>query len=63
MIRMAGAICCDYNDTWQAEKNFINRRSLQDLCPKERKHNINNSDIKLIERSVEEKFEEIRIAA
>lgn len=60
---MAGAICCDYNDKWLIEKNFIDSRSLQDLYPKERKHKINDSEIKLIERSVEEKFEEIRKAA
>ena len=60
MIRLAGAICCDHNDKWLIEKNFIYEQSMQNL---ERESSGKNVNVQLIERSVEEKFEEIRKAA
>ena len=29
LLRLVGAVCCDQNDTWACEKNFIDRRSLE----------------------------------
>lgn len=29
LVRLVGAVCCDQNDAWACEKNFIDRRSLE----------------------------------
>lgn len=29
LLRLVGAVCCDQNDAWACEKNFIDRRSLE----------------------------------
>lgn len=63
MIRLAGAISCDYNDKWISEKWFINKEKLQKLQPIRQNNIIKDEDIKQIERSVETKFEDLRKAA
>lgn len=29
LLRLAGAVCCDQNDAWAVERNFIDRRTLE----------------------------------
>lgn len=29
LVRLVGAVCCDQNDAWACERNFIDRRSLE----------------------------------
>ncbi len=29
LLRLVGAVCCDQNDAWACERNFIDRRSME----------------------------------
>lgn len=35
LVRLVGAVCCDQNDAWACERNFIDRRSLEPGCGRE----------------------------
>ena len=59
LIRLSGAICCDYNDKWLNEKWFMNRLSMENLDQEQINTKPKNEEKQSIERSVEEEFERL----
>lgn len=62
LVRLVGAVCCDQNDAWACERNFIDRRSLgpgyeREPMPEE------PGGVQRVLRLVEEAFDRKRRAA
>ena len=62
LVRLVGAVCCDQNDAWACERNFIDRRSLgpgygREPLPEE------PGGVERVLRLVEEAFDRKRRAA
>lgn len=62
LVRLVGAVCCDQNDAWACERNFIDRRSLaegyeRESLPEE------PGGVERVVRLVEEAFDRKRRAA
>lgn len=62
LVRLVGAVCCDQNDAWACERNFIDRRSLaegyeREPLPEE------PGGVERVVRLVEEAFDRKRKAA
>ncbi|WP_455505949.1 IS256 family transposase [Gemmiger formicilis] len=63
LIRLVGAICCEQNDSWATEKNFIDAHSMQDLTIEKDSQPATPEEVDCVIRLVEEIFEKTLRAA
>lgn len=63
LLRLVGALCCDQNDSWLQEKNFINARSMVGLAPVQPDFDFGDEEIARVRSSVKEVFEKRMKAA
>lgn len=61
-VRLVGAVCCDQNDAWACERNFIDRRSLEPGYEREPMPEEPGGEARVL-RIVEEAFDRKRRAA
>ena len=61
-VRLVGAVCCDQNDAWACERNFIDRRSLEPGYEREPLPEEPGGEERVL-RLVEEAFDRKRRAA
>lgn len=62
LVRLVGAVCCDQNDAWACERNFIDRRSLEPGYEREPLPEEPGGEERVL-RLVEEAFDRKRRAA
>ena len=62
LVRLVGAVCCDQNDAWACERNFIDRRTLEPGYEREPLPEEPGGEARVL-RLVEEAFDRKRRAA
>lgn len=62
LVRLVGAVCCDQNDAWACERNFIDRRTLEPGYEREPLPEEHGGEARVL-RLVEEAFDRKRRAA
>lgn len=63
LIRLIGSVCCDANDKWACEKNFIDARSMEGLEPREPRSEATPEGTDRFGNAIAAEFESARRAA